>query len=390
MATAILDRAQLQDLLSHRAEWCVSLFMPTHRISGEARQDPIRMKNLLVEAGRQLADRGMRESEARALLEPGWERLEDRDAWQHSQDGLALFMAPGFVRELKVPLTLEERVAVGPEFEIKPLLPLMMDGGHFYVLALSQAGLRLLLCTRASVAEMEIPGLPADLEETLRYDNQARPQEAQTPVEEQGAQADERFALFHGQGGDFDGWTKVDVLRWFHRVDDALRPVLAGQQAPMVLACVEYLRPLWREASDYPALLEQGIDGSPDRVDARELRDRAWELVQPLFQQEVERAKERFGELSARQRIAQGVAEAVPAARFGRVDTLFVERGSHVWGSFDADANRVDVHEGEPQPGDVDLLDLAARDTVLNGGVVYALEKSQMPGSKPVAATLRF
>jgi hypothetical protein len=391
MDTGMLDRDRLQDLLTHRAQWCVSLFMPTDRIGGEIRQDRIRMKNLLVEAEDGLVQRGMRATEAHAMLAPAWERLDETAFWQGQQDGLALYVAPGFVRELRVPLELEARVACGEQFEVAPLLPLLMDTGHFYVLALSQAQVRLLVCTRASVADVRVPGLPADMEATLAYDDQARPQEAQTPVEEQGAQADERFALFHGQGGDFDGWRKVDILRWFHRVEDALRPVLGTQHAPMVLACVEYLRPLWREANTYPGLLDQGLDGNPDRLDARELRDRAWEIVQPLFQQEIADAKDRFGELSARQRIAVGVGEAVPAARFGRVDTLFVEQGSHVWGRFDAEANRVDVHgEDERQPGDVDLVDLAARDTVLNGGVVYALEKSQMPGSKPIAATLRY
>jgi len=170
-----------------------------------------------------------------------------------------------------------------------------------------------------------------------------------------------------------------------------LRPVLADQHAPLVVACVEYLRPIFREANSYPGLLDEGIDGSPDRVDARSLRDRAWEIVEPIFHAEIDAARERFGDLSATDRIAVGVGDTVPAACFGRVDTLFVQRGSHVWGSFDADSNALDVHGEEPrEPTDIDLLDLAARGTMLNGGTVYALDAAEMPGSKPVAAVLRY
>lgn len=391
MSTAILDRGSLTELLEHRAEWCVSLFLPTDRTGAEAQRDRIQFKNLLRDAEAQLVERGMRGTEAGELLAPLAAHVDDGGFWQQQQDGLAVFVAPGFHRELRMPLAFEAQVSVGSMFTVKPLLPLLMEGGHFYVLALSHKRPRLLLCTREAVSEVALPGVPDGIEDALRYDDQARPQQSQTPQEEQGKQADERFALFHGQGGDVDGWRKVDLLRYFHLVEDAVRPVLADQHAPLVLAGVEYLLPIYREANSYPGLLDEGVTGSPDRIDARTLRDQAWTIVEPLFRAEVDAARERFGDLSATERIAVGVADAVPAACFGRVDTLFVERGEHVWGSFDADTNRLDVHaEGERDPDDVDLLDLAARRTLLNGGTVYALESGQMPGSKPVAAVLRY
>jgi hypothetical protein len=47
------------------------------------------------------------------------------------------------------------------------------------------------------------------------------------------------------------------------------------------------------------------------------------------------------------------------------------------------------VH-AEAEPGDEDLLDLAAVHTFLNGGMVYAVEPEQMPSYATLAALFRY
>ena len=44
----------------------------------------------------------------------------------------------------------------------------------------------------------------------------------------------------------------------------------------------------------------------------------------------------------------------------------------------------------ERQPGDEDLLDRAALETMLNGGMVYAVKPEAMPADLPVAAVFRY
>jgi hypothetical protein len=82
----------------------------------------------------------------------------------------------------------------------------------------------------------------------------------------------------------------------------------------------------------------------------------------------------------------------LPAARHGRVDSLFVALGVQKWGKFDAATGGVDIHE-ERQPGDQDLLDLAAVQTFASAGNVYAVDPAQVPGGErhsPVAAVFRY
>ncbi|HHP7235758.1 MAG TPA: hypothetical protein ACFCUC_14095 [Desulfobacterales bacterium] len=46
--------------------------------------------------------------------------------------------------------------------------------------------------------------------------------------------------------------------------------------------------------------------------------------------------------------------------------------------------------EDSPTDDSEDLLNLAALDTLRNGGTVYALEPDQLPESGPLAALLRY
>jgi hypothetical protein len=79
----------------------------------------------------------------------------------------------------------------------------------------------------------------------------------------------------------------------------------------------------------------------------------------------------------------------VPAAWDGRVDVLLVAVGVQVWGTFAPDTRTIEI--GEEVPGqNEDLLNVAAVQTIVNRGVVYAVPSSEMPDEAAVAAVLRY
>jgi len=45
------------------------------------------------------------------------------------------------------------------------------------------------------------------------------------------------------------------------------------KKAPLVLAGVEYLFPIYQEANTYPDLVEEGITGNPENLKPEELHD---------------------------------------------------------------------------------------------------------------------
>jgi len=88
----LLSKEELRSLMEKPGGWCVSIFMPTHRVSPDTKQDPIRFKNLLREAEARLKTAGPRSPDAKKLLKPAQPLVPDTLFWQHQSDGLAAFL----------------------------------------------------------------------------------------------------------------------------------------------------------------------------------------------------------------------------------------------------------------------------------------------------------
>jgi hypothetical protein len=371
-----LTREDIKTLIETQEEWCVSLFMPTVRAGAEVQQNPIRFKNLLRTAEERLSELGVRVPDIESLLKPAQGILDNPDLWRGNSDGLAVFAAAGQLKYYYLPTRFEELVLVERRFHIKPLLPLLHSEGRFYVLALSQDHVRLLEGTRYSVNAIEMLQLPANLADALQYDETRK-------VFRTGGGA----AVYGGGEVEF----KLDILRYFQIIDHGLRELLAGQRAPLILAGVDFLLPLYREANTYNHLLAEGLTGNPENLSAKDLHQRAWQLVRPYFEQTQREYQALYVGLAGREdgRASDNLKQIIQADHDGRVEALFVPHGVQLWGVYRAHSQNVHVHPSY-QPGDQDLLDLAAARTFINNGVVYVVDPPDMPLGKEVAAVFRY
>jgi len=195
--------------------------------------------------------------------------------------------------------------------------------------------------------------------------------------------------MFHGQGAGAEVPKKDNILRYFHLLDKGLSELLRDKRAPLVLAGVDYLFPIYREANSYPYLLDEGVSGSPEGLSVDELHKEAWAIVQPCFQKAVQDAVALYRQSVGTGLASSDVKEIVPAACHGRVGSLLVALGFQQWGVFDPDSDEIILRQ-EAEPGDEDLLDLAAIQTFLNGGAVYVVSPEEIPDSGQMAAVFRY
>jgi hypothetical protein len=289
---------------------------------------------------------------------------------------------------MRLPLEVGELVVVEDRFHLKPIFPLLSGDGHFYILAVALKNTRLIRASRhhAEEVDLEMEGVPRSLEEALgelsrRY-SQFQPSTSSKTVA--------RSPIFSGHGTGEDD-LKAEIVNYFHRLDDSLRKIV-DRDAPLVLAGVEYLLPRYREASEHPNIQEEGLTGSAEGLRPEELRDLAWPIVEPHFQKDRRRAEERYGELLGTGRSTNRLDEILPAAHDGRVETLFTARGVRTWGTYDGESRQIHAQEdqGQQSNGSEDLIDLAAIQTFMNGGTVFAVERDQVPGGGPIAALFRY
>jgi len=371
-------------------QWCVSIYMPTHRTGTEAQQDPIRLKNLLSEAEKHLSAQGVGTRAVQKMLDPASMLLQDPNFWQHQSDGLAIFLSSNRVRRYRLPLNFEELVVVTDHFHINPLLPLFTGDGQFYILALSQNEVRLLLGTRHSVSEVDIGQVGGSLAEAIPSLNHQMSLQLHTSGSTSGVSGS-GSVTFHGQGGGSDDSAKNELLRYFRLVSDGLTEFLRGDRVPLVLAGVEYLLPIYKEANTYPDLIDMVIKGNPDFLSADELHKNVWEIIRPLFQAAQEEALAHYQQLSgqASERVADTLEKIVPAAYHGKVETLFVAAGVQQWGILNPITNEIEIHDPR-ESSDEPLMDVVAVQTYLKGGTVYVVEPEMVPGGTNAAAVLHY
>jgi hypothetical protein len=377
-----LAKDDLKNLSDHHGTPCLSLYMSTRL---DAQTGSIQLRNLLREAERSLLSQNMRPVDVRTFLEPLEALLLDDTFWHTQNKGLAVFRADGLFETYHVQLNFPDQISVGSRFVIKPLLPLLTGDGRFYVLAISQNEIRLLEGTRYHIWEVELEHMPTSLREALK--DEVIEKQVQFRTGHSGSKGGR--AAFRGYGGGAEEEDKGRIVRYFRQIEHGLQDVLRNESAPLVLAGVDYLHSLYRQVNTYPHLVEGGVVGNPDTLKPTELHARAWVNVQLVFLGEQREAIDHYHQLANTTRVSDDIAEIVPAAYYGRVQTLLLDCAPAKWGSFEPETGLVTLCQ-EPSHGDEDLVNLAAVHALQNGGDIYALRAESVPGKGSIAAILRY
>jgi hypothetical protein len=366
----------------------VSIYLPTLR-ADVTQQNQVRFKDLLRRSEEGLAAWGLKRAASAELLEPLRELLEDAAFWHAPRDGMAVFRSEDLFRASAVAVPFNELAVVETRFHLKPLFRLFGEGGSFFILAVSQKRVRLLRADRWGAEELAVDfgDLPASFEDNL----------AQTTRQYQmgsRVRAPAQPPVVHGHGAGVDE-LKPELLDYFHHVAHRLVVLRREREAPVVLAGVEYLQALFRQAGSQFNLLPEGLNGNYDHAGPRELWQAAWKVAEPVLDARRRAAMERYQELAAKGRASCRLEEVVPAAHDGRIETLFAASGVRRWGTYDPVPREVRVRTNgsdgaAPAPGEEDLVDLAAVQTFLHGGEVYVGDPGAVPGGGETAAIFRY
>lgn len=120
-----------------------------------------------------------------------------------------------------------------------------------------------------------------------------------------------------------------------------------------------------------------------------ELRKQVWQVLEPHYLARLERLKENFTTVQARQAGSAELADVAQAAVAGRVATLLVEADRVLPGI-------IDRTSGSLRPGDLaspdvgDMLDDLAELVLARGGEVVVVPAARMPISTGLAAVYRY
>lgn len=385
----MLTQQMLEQLAEQHDGLCVSIYSPTHDSNPEAQGDPIWLKTGLQDARTMLVDRGADKATVTRILEPVREFQKNLGPNDYGAGTLCAFLADGFEEILFTPTQVPEgKTFVSDRFHLKPLIPVLTDNAKFYVLAISRHDVRLLKCTRYTQAEEPLSRseVPHHILESIP---EVEPKDSmqQHSGKSRGA-GGRRDTMHHGQGK-AENVAAHQVRHFFRDVNEGIVKYMDGR-SPLVFAGVGELFDPYRKANTYDHLINEPVTGNPEHLRPEELREKAWDVLEPYFHERVAEAQANFEQARAYGRATDDMKAIVLAARNGRVGAFFGATDCEYWGRVPEISEDV-VMRAECEPGDYDLIDYAAIKTMLQSGHAYLLEADQVPGEgRGAAAILRY
>lgn len=363
------NRAQIEKLAATHAEACVSIYLRTTPLTQDAQDDRIALKNLLKDAVAQLEARETPKRAIWPIEEMVGALIEDDEVWAYQANSLAIFATPTRIRTLRMANRIENSVTVGTGFFLMPLIRAVTFPHDAFVLALSSGAVRLVeVSSDLPPHEVAVPGLPTDIEDALGRRKIVR-----------------KGGMVGGSSGS-EGFQHTAFSRV---VDAALKPALAGQERPLIIAAAEPLASHFRAVCTYPHLAEETIPGSADRTPDADLAAAARTVLDGLHAAEIARLKDLFAAREAQGRATTDLAQAARAATFGAVDTLIVDIDAMVRGTIGAEDGALDFAAADDTtaPG---ITDEIVRRALLSGARIVSARHDDVPKGAALAAILRY
>ena len=361
----------------------ISLYQPTHRSFPDNKQDPIVFKNLLRVIENSLEQLPGFDS-IDTIMKPFYELKEDKDFWNHTSEGLAVFASREKCIVYNLHNPVKELGVVANSFHIKPLIKAFQSTENYHLLGLSRENFTLYHGNRYGFEEIPIdPDAPRTMKEVLG-DQLSDPYLSHASYGGTG-----NPAMYHGHGDVKDEINK-DTEKYFRYVDSfVLENHSKTSKLPLVLVALTEYHSEFKKISNNPHLREEGINKSIESMDLDEIEKKARTIIEAINTEKIQKMTEAYAQAEAESLGSSDLVQVAKAAFESRVESILIEEDKIVPG-------RIDNSTGKIKSGDIDnpnfddVLDDLAELVLSSGGDVFVLTKDNMPSSTGIAAIYRY
>lgn len=359
----IPSREEFLRLSDIRSDACISIYIETSPLRQKLETSKIQFGNFIKEALQQLVERGFDKRRLALLEEELYSVLKDESFWDLHARSLAVLATPETVRTFRLANDLPNRLDVSERFYLKPLLRALTFAHSAYILALSENKVRLIeFFSDAPAVDIEVAGMPTQLQEAM------------------GDAASHDYN--HGAVHD-----KVRLAQYTRKIDQALRPIFAGHDYPLILVSTESLASIYRSTNSLPNLTNETLFTNADHIGTAELVTRVRPMMDKYYQSQLDALKPLFESRAGERRVTQDLSDTARAATFGAIELLMINIESHAPGTID-DQGRV-TFDATSQ-GNYGIVDEIAKRAMTTGARVIAVRSGDLPPGADVQAILRY
>jgi len=369
-----ISEKKFKQLAEVESEHCVSMYIPTYKGGKEQNLHLSQgyLNSCIKQAENELLEYQISNLDIKTYLKPISDLLSNVEFWRTPSEGSVLFLNNKGLETYKIPIPVKSQTYVANHFYVKPLVSLFTDDHKFFLLELSQDYVKLYEASRYYCKEMFIDELaPEKLQDTVGYDYRPKMLQFRT-----GQATPAGVGSFHGHGEGKDE-DKLEIEKYFRAINNGILKLLHKKKEPLVVSCVDYLFPIYKEVNKYPFLLKENISGDPEFEDKKQLHSKSWNLIHKYFT-EKDKDVDLYNELYNTQKTSYELEVIIPAAIRGKVDTLFIQNGEDIFGTYNKENDKVTKAQTK-KLSNTSLQNLATVETIRQGGKVYLLDAEEMP-----------
>jgi len=381
----MIDKKQLLTLAEVHQPNCISMYF---RMEGHQKNHII-LKNLAQEAEKMLDKAyGLDDKEINERLKPVYDLLDNED-WMSKPEGDVAILIYGEDNEIVEfnGTGIKSDVRVSDHLYLAPLTPLVNGAYQIYLLTLTAKKVNLYEVDDHQIIESEYSShLPKNIESVVGGDVEQKT--LQNRSGQQGGSGG--GSMYHGHGAGNDSEKKLEYEKFFHEIDSQLNAHITDQSIPLVIACVDYLFPIYQEINNYQELHEHFISGNFDEVHANELHEKAKKVIDQLKADDLKERKSNFEGLLAKQQASTKIQDVVPSSFEGKIESLFIKENFEIFGRYLKNEHKIEI-DSVNKLDNASLINMAAMNTAKAGGSVFILPDDKMPVSETdICAVYRY
>lgn len=361
----IPSESELRLLAAISAPAGVSIYLPTTPISKDAAADAIALRNLVAEAMTELRQRPeLPRGDDEYIEEQLLDLVDDEDFWAHQSHGLGVITTADGQWTFRLPHRPTAQVHVDDKAHLLQLIS-ATAAQHAHVLCLSEGAVRLIdVAGDLPPKEVRVADMPTDAASAV----------GKSSINDRSPSG--RLVGSEGK--------RVRIRQYARAVDDALMPLLRGDERPLVLIAPQPINSIFRQVCSAPTLLSEGVEASPDKWSLTEIADAVKPVLAGHLAESDGALANLVSERRGQRRATTDLSDIARAATISAVATLIVDRDYDERGTVGDDgALALD-------PNGPVLAEELARRVVAHGGRVLALPVDRLPGGAPITAVLRY
>jgi hypothetical protein len=367
---------ELLTMQKEKGKICVSIIVPTHRLSPDRRVDKLEVERAIDKA-KQFLEFKYAESEIKPLLQALDELYKDIN-FTHNSDGLGLYVSPNIKKAVQFFSPVEEKVMVGDNFEMRDLMYKLNYANPYFVLLLTEKDVKLFEGTWDNLTEINDKNFPKEYHEEYIY-NPPSPGTSYAG-----------YAHVKSFEKDKPALEEIRFKDFFRQADESLNDYLKNT-APLIILAPEEELEWFEKISKHKKQIVKKIAGSYNYSNQKQLADIVWPAMRLHFDNEIEQLIKEFKEKIGESHGISGIQEVWKAAKEGKAFKLLVEKDYSKPGFVDKDAYHLYLHTPQkPHTILADAVDDVIEMVLEKNGQVFFTDNGKLEDYQHIALITRY